>query len=938
MSNNTKKISELVSRGVIPESGLLPVALAGSEKETYKVNLTDVRSNLLFENAYKTIAAGIADTKKGETFFVYTDENELYVAAFTNVNGSSAAAIYKDDLPVIYGTGKLIQGGGLGAYTSYVSYLYNNGFAAGGETSIVLPFDVFDVAELFINGSHQYKNFSFTFDRKTNTVSLGKALTKNATVILYVRPYPGSPVTPVEPGISDYVNVSWLYNDGSAVGGESSLTPPWSFTTVPAIYLNGSKQVLNLHYEIDPTGKKINLAKPLNATDVVEVILGGSRAQIVVDVSGTPAEVLVVLATSAGASKVLTSFGSTVEQFVKGWHGVDTFAQLRAQRPNYDGERIKLRSYYNDNTTNGQGEFIGHFGTAVDDDGHIAAGSDYYWTRVSTNEVNLYDYGVYLQKGADIVGNPSAAVDMSKKVQAAINRSILLGVPLQSPFYLGNDIDFVTWGILLLKSIRFDGIKNALGDYPLLSYGSYGSYTSDPGLSGVTGVSEPYVVFNMNADFDNAGKKLYGTNRGGQRFGKVVVYNLGGRNVHLNGQLHIMKNSTFECLHGSQLKGTAVNMGTSFDYQIRELGAHSSGDANYFALDGSVYPAADKMDEHNAYTIESLFAHNCWEHSVRVIGSKGNIVRVHEEATQVNSTDDYAGYGSAYGSLNGFGYTTSMLGGTGTVIGAYGVQALETSANPVVVQLTMYGTTFNSVYCSNAVNVSVIAQGNAANSVGVLKTISGSLMVNDQARTAFGTVNLNGDLAFRDVRSTISSLVMTGNVTSSFGSIQRANITGDLTIYPLSHIAYGAISGNLIINQGYAGGVYASNLIVNGNMSIVNGGGTSAWLDNVVIRGTFSTTQNANLYLTNFRVDGATTITGTGLSIEFINSRFTAVTMVAGVTGLWTFDMNCSATSFTGYVDPTTAPRPGKVTKNPNTGQVNIYLAGGWKTLIAAPA
>lgn len=616
---------------------------------------------------------------------------------------------------------------------------------------------------------------------------------------------------------------------------------------------------------------------------------------------------------------------------------LNSVAELKKFKPLYNGQTVYVKSYYADQTTGG-GMFVGSLSSATEDGGHVFTGSDFSWTRIHENEVNLYDYGIYLQSGATVVDKPTTRVDMADKVQAAINRSIALGIPLQSPFYLGNDIDFVSNGILLLKSVRFDGIKNALGDYPFLSYGSVGSYTSDPGLEGVTGVAEPYVVFNMNANFDSAGKKFYGTNRGGQRIGKIVVYNLGGRNVHLNGQLHITKNSTFECLHGSQLKGTAVNMGTSFDYLIRELGAHTSGDSNYFALDASVYPAADKSDEHNAYTIESLFAHNCWEHSIRVLGSKGNIIRVHEEATQVNSTTDYAGYGSTYGSVNGFGYTTSMIGGPGTVVGAYSVQALETSANPVVVQLTMYGTTFNNVYCSNTVHVSVVAQGNAANAVNSLKTTAGNLMVNDQARTTFGTVNLNGDLALRDTRSTISSLVMSGNVTSSFGTIQRANITGNLTIYPLSNITYGAISGDLIVNQGYAGGVYANNLIVNGNMTVLNGGGTTAWLDNVVIRGAFTTIQAANLFLTNFRVDGSTTLQGTGLTLEFINSRFAAVTMATGTTGLWIFDMNCSWSSFTGYIDPTAAPRQGKITKNPTNGQVNMYLGTEWKTLIAAPA
>ena len=229
MANNTRKISELSSKGIVPESALLPVAVAGAEKETYRTTLNNLRANLLFENAYETLAEGIAATVKDEIFYVYTDDSQFYVAAFTNVNGASATAVYKDNTPVIYGTGKMMADGKFGSYTSYVSYLYNNGSANGGEKEIALPFDCFDVSEMFLNGSHQFKGLNYTFDRLSNKVKLKGALTAGAFVVFYVRPYPGTPITPVEPGITDYVNVTWLYNDGAAVGGETSLTPPWTY-------------------------------------------------------------------------------------------------------------------------------------------------------------------------------------------------------------------------------------------------------------------------------------------------------------------------------------------------------------------------------------------------------------------------------------------------------------------------------------------------------------------------------------------------------------------------------------------------------------------------------------------------------------------------------------------------------------------------------------
>ena len=420
MANNTRKISELSSKGIVPESALLPVAVASAEKETYRTTLNNLRANLLFENAYETLAEGIAATVKDEIFYVYTDDSQFYVAAFTNVNGASATALYKDNTPVIYGTGKMMADGKFGSYTSYVSYLYNNGSANGGETEIALPFDCFDVSEMFLNGGHQFKGLNYTFDRLSNKVKLKGALTAGAFVVFYVRPYPGTPITPVEPGITDYVNVTWLYNDGAAVGGETSLTPPWTFSTVPAIYINGSKQVLNKHYEVDSTGLKINLSKALKANDVVEVLLGGSRSIITAQVSGTPAEILLTLGQTTGATKVNTSYGVSLEQVVQGFYGVNSFDDLRNRRPNFDGEKVALKSYRTGIKTGG-GYFIGRIGTGqLEDYGIIAVGNGFYWERVIAQEITPEMFGA---AGDGVTDDLSALTN-------SINRSVSLGYPL----------------------------------------------------------------------------------------------------------------------------------------------------------------------------------------------------------------------------------------------------------------------------------------------------------------------------------------------------------------------------------------------------------------------------------------------------------------------------------------------------------------------------
>lgn len=59
--------------------------------------------------------------------------------------------------------------------------------------------------------------------------------------------------------------------------------------------------------------------------------------------------------------------------------GAESFEELRTIKPWYEGQRIKLKSYYVDGLTGG-GEFVGHLGTATDDGGIISVGEGYYNT------------------------------------------------------------------------------------------------------------------------------------------------------------------------------------------------------------------------------------------------------------------------------------------------------------------------------------------------------------------------------------------------------------------------------------------------------------------------------------------------------------------------------------------------------------------------------
>lgn len=71
---------------------------------------------------------------------------------------------------------------------------------------------------------------------------------------------------------------------------------------------------------------------------------------------------------------------------------VPSFAALRSLPVLVEGQKIKLKSYYENGNTGG-GDFIGRRGAAVDDSGVTAAGSGFYWERVIGDKITPELFG-----------------------------------------------------------------------------------------------------------------------------------------------------------------------------------------------------------------------------------------------------------------------------------------------------------------------------------------------------------------------------------------------------------------------------------------------------------------------------------------------------------------------------------------------------------------
>ena len=101
--------------------------------------------------------------------------------------------------------------------------------------------------------------------------------------------------------------VAWVYNSGSANGGESVITidKPTRTYAVPYVVINGLRQEVGYHYQFDINTQSISLVKPLEKGDFLVAITTESNI---------PLESM--LASAAGSSSVGKLGGGTVQDFI----------------------------------------------------------------------------------------------------------------------------------------------------------------------------------------------------------------------------------------------------------------------------------------------------------------------------------------------------------------------------------------------------------------------------------------------------------------------------------------------------------------------------------------------------------------------------------------------------------------------------------------------
>lgn len=105
MTSLSTKISDLPPINIAPEYGLLPLSIA--DEHTVKISMSQLRQTLNFENAFSSVADGLAETNDSQIFYTYSDDTKYYALGWVNTGTGALPILDGVGNQVIYATAHL---------------------------------------------------------------------------------------------------------------------------------------------------------------------------------------------------------------------------------------------------------------------------------------------------------------------------------------------------------------------------------------------------------------------------------------------------------------------------------------------------------------------------------------------------------------------------------------------------------------------------------------------------------------------------------------------------------------------------------------------------------------------------------------------------------------------------------------------------------------
>lgn len=196
---------------------------------------------------------------------------------------------------------------------AYLPWVFSNGSAAGGETTIRVPDGTVGVPFIIVNGYMNYVGKGFTYNVSTLTITLAQPLEQGDEVVCLLT---GVPAVPNNPNVSNWIQINWLYNNGAAVGGEQIISVPYTFQDITAVYKNGLrlyKGLADKSYSLDAANQRFILTEPLVTDDRIIAQIGGEAT-----VLNTPDRTIEEVARSANLKDSEVILSTDVAQTLNG--------------------------------------------------------------------------------------------------------------------------------------------------------------------------------------------------------------------------------------------------------------------------------------------------------------------------------------------------------------------------------------------------------------------------------------------------------------------------------------------------------------------------------------------------------------------------------------------------------------------------------------------
>lgn len=602
------------------------------------------------------------------------------------------------------------------------------------------------------------------------------------------------------------------------------------------------------------------------------------------------------------------------------------FDTLRLIAPERAGQRILLSAFYNGETIGG-GQFHAVQGLATDVPGQVAVvNQNWYWKRASS-EVRLSDCGLKKSHRDNVTSQTGELYDVSDALQSAIDYALKNDMPLiwDSQDYANPGYQrygyYVTKGIRLHKQVYVSsdyvctGIKSQTGSMVL--------FVNSNNFTPIYTAAGPFALVNMSGNFNAEGKYYYGTLNTASNVENIMVRDFGGRANNLNGVLYMALGFNYKQITAFGFNGNGAHL-FAYDGIAQDTRVERCGNETRFGLYSAPFPHADRADESNAITFLSLLAHDSYEKSWFVAGTKTNVLKVHDEALKCTVSSPSSTIGIE--NRNGYGYTSayfsSIAGKLGTV--SFATFSSESTVTPVLT-LGVISSAMDNIGVGGA-RVSVIAgdPGPRGGFIGNITNIGGETRVVAGARATIG-YSRSDTLLLLDS----DSKVLRGAATTT----QCAGVLEDFSTTSLSVLNNGVIRGGVCSSlsiQVTAASAEINGVRINGDV-YVSSLNFRSYIKGCWIIGTLSAANNSV-----FDIDNCTThiLSLAGSSGLNVNIKGGVLDNAQISSGVFLSPVPSINFSLGGFVAPSGAGAIGRTTTDPNQGITYMCVGNSvWRKL-----